>query len=944
MNTLRNWPIKDGLRTGFLNINHLFNKRDQIPDILSNSGNYFHLFCFGESWLSSNHSDEEISVPGYHKPIRLDPLLPKQTGLTLFINQSITFSRVCSLEQFGVESVWIEVKVKKSKPVLFGFMYRHPSERICWIDKFNDMMDAATLSDREVIILGDFNMDLMQPNNRWLLNCQNFNLNQLIDIPTRITRDSETLIDHIYSTSPHQIVEACCPYFGCSDHFPVCVTWKKKGAKIPKAGHKIVSYRCFKNFNENLFLSELAHSPLSNIYSITVADEAFDFWYQTFIQIYNKHAPFKTKRIKHSPKPPWLTKEIEDAISLRDKLLKAKQYSDFRTQRNKVTAMLRAAKKKYIQEILTSNSKQNSKNIWKAINILSNKPASKDSTTPSTLSADSLNNHFVNIPVTLIKNDKSGRNNLELLTDFCNSRNITSNLEIPFLTVPEVFRYLITLKQSNTRGFDNIDGKILKISAPFICDSLTYVYNLCIQNSQFPNALKQAKIIPLYKHDDKENPNNYRPISILPILSKPLEKHIHKSIIKHINDYNLLHPCQFGFREKHSCHTLLTNLTEQWLSNINNNLFTGVISVDFAKAFDVIDHTLLLRKLSVYKFSTKSLSLLKSFLVDRKQSVFVNGIQSDFRTQQYGIPQGSILGPLLFSLYVNDLPLSISSPTEMFADDTYLHSSSIDINDLHNTLQNSLNQLVSWTDLNHMSLHPKKTKYMLVTTRQKRQNIKSSPPLLIQNTPVEEVNEHKVLGITIDNNLSWSSHINKISKRVSQKNFQLNKIKHFLNIKARSHFFYAHIQSLIDYASTIYDSCSANAIKPLVRAHKRAVKLVKGNSSTLTSHDYCKLSILPFHTKLHFNKAVAMYKIMNGLAPPILSARFQRNTTKYKTKLYIPKPRIDLFKTSLSYSGGTLWNTLSPYIKESRSLNTFKQRYKIHLFNDLQGSNTKDSL
>ena len=220
-----------------------------------------------------------------------------------------------------------------------------------------------------------------------------------------------------------------------------------------------------------------------------------------------------------------------------------------------------------------------------------------------------------------------------------------------------------------------------------------------------------------------------------------------------------------------------------------------------------------LRKLTLYGLSNDTLHLISLFLSNRKQLVCINTIKSDFLPVKYGIPQGSVLGPLLFSLYINDLPLFIKALCELFADDTTIRSSHSNLNNLFLSLQESINNLLQWTELNHMSLNSYKTKYMAITTRQKRQNISSRMPLYIGNEKIVEVTTHKVLGVTIDNNLSWTNHVNKLTKRVSQKLNQLTKIKHFLNVHARKLFFHAHIQPIIDYASTLWDSASANTLK-----------------------------------------------------------------------------------------------------------------------------------
>ena len=360
--------------------------------------------------------------------------------------------------------------------------------------------------------------------------------------------------------------------------------------------------------------------------------------------------------------------------------------------------------------------------------------------------------------------------------------------------------------------------------------------------------------------------------------------------------------------------------------NINKDEFTGAVFVDFAKAFDVLDHKLLLRKLELYKFSDALLSFIKSFFTNRSHAVFLNNKHSELQHQKFGVPQGSVVGPLLFSLYINDLPLHIKSSCELFADDTTIHSSNSNHVHLSNSLQEDIGRLDAWSLLNHMSLNDKKTKYMIVTTRQKRQNLNGvTHPLFIQNKQIDEVQTHKLLGITLDNNLTWSSHVRTLCKSVSQKLFQLSKIKHFLDLESRKHFYYAHIQSCIDYASTLFDTCSANTLKPLARLHKRAIKVILLKSSSLVPCDYSNLSILPLSDEFKLNKAVLMYRIMDGLAPPI----------RYTSSILINKPRIDLVKTSLLYSGGSLWNMIPEPIKYKPSIICFREACKKKLFYEI---------
>ena len=778
------------------------------------------------------------------------------------------------------------------------------------------MMDAVSMEGKEIILLGDLNIDLLRQNAPWTNMINMYHLRQVITRPTRVTASSESLIDHIYVTDVNNVIEHCVPASACSDHYPVCLTWSRKGVKIPSTGHKTTTYRSFANFDESNFICDLIASPLSMVYSLSDPNDAMEFWIKTFNSIYNKHAPFKTKRVKQKAKPKWLSAELQKAIHLRDLLKKQGYHEESKKLRNKINSQKRAAKKKYFQDLLSS--KTNAKSVWSAINHLTNRSQLKNSAVPDEVSAEDLNIHLTSVADQVIRNDRSASNNMRLLREFCTSKGIMSELSLPPISVTDVYYTLIHLKQTGTRDLEGLDSKILKLSAPIIADTLTYVYNLCMHKSCFPKVFKTAKVIPIYKHGAKTDTSNYRPISVLSLLSKPLEKHIHKHMLKHLNDNKLLHPNQSGFRENHSCQTALTHLVDQWLHNINSNKFNGVLFVDFKKAFDVISHDRLLRKLSIYGVSSSMLAFLSSYLADRHQCVYAHNRRSTLLRLKHGVPQGSVLGPLLFSIYVNDLPLYLQALCEMFADDTTIHTSNTDLNVVHDTLQNSIHELIKWTEQNHMSLHPGKTKWMLVTTSQKRQNLTDTlPAIRMHNQVVEETNSHKVLGIIIDNNLSWSLHIAYLCKVVSSKVFQLFKIKHFLNFQARKLFFHAHIQACLDYGSTVWDSACVSTLKPLVSLHRRALKLILLKSTSLTDTDYKTLCILPLKLRFEHNKGIFMYKIMFEIAPTYLKQLFQVNRSRGLNKITIMIPRIDLFKSSLTYSGAVLWNSLPEPLKKT---------------------------
>ena len=458
---------------------------------------------------------------------------------------------------------------------------------------------------------------------------------------------------------------------------------------------------------------------------------------------------------------------------------------------------------------------------------------------------------------------------------------------------------------------------------------------MCIDKNCFPFKFKTAKVIPVYKSGDSSCPSNYRPISILSTLSKPLEKHLQKSLYSYFVKNSLLNEDQSGFRKDHSCHTALIQLVDSLLSSINENKFSALLFVDFEKAFDVINHTLLLRKLKLYKLTPEFIYLISSFLSERKQLVITNDQTSQLMPVRYGVPQGSVLGPLLFSVYVNDLPYFVNCKCEMFADDTSMHASDSDPCRLSNILQNNINKLINWTQLNHMSLNAQKTKCMYVSARQKRQKMKSDfKPLFIDNKSIEEVDSHKILGVIIDKNLTWTDHVMSLGKRLSNRILQLSKIKKFLDNHSRKLFFCGHILPIIDYASTLWDNCSETNLKFIHRLYKRALKLILLKSGSLAVGDYKNLNILTFRNRLFFNKAVCMHNVINGKAPPKITRAFKTNQHRHSHSLTFPRPRNNLYKSSLLYSGSNLWNNLPVKFKNISNKNQFKKHLKNYLINN----------
>ena len=275
---------------------------------------------------------------------------------------------------------------------------------------------------------------------------------------------------------------------------------------------------------------------------------------------------------------------------------------------------------------------------------------------------------------------------------------------------------------------------------------------------------------------------------------------------------------------------------------MNKTEVSAVVFLDLKKAFDLFDHDIVLKKLAIYLKNSSSLPFFKSDPHNRTQCILLHDSYSSEKSVKYGVPQGSVLGPILFGLFINDLPLhvkDISVDSDMLADDTTLHTSGKDIMQIRSKMQHSLDQVSNWCDNNHMVINPIKTKSMTIATRQKHQLSPLPLDLVLNGAKTDQVSEHRLLGITIDNKLRWDSHVNTVSKTISRRVFLLSKLRYIVDIETRKLFFNAHIKPHIDYASVVWDGCSDVFKRRLNSLHRRAVKVILPDT-TLTTDQILK--------------------------------------------------------------------------------------------------------
>ena len=415
--------------------------------------------------------------------------------------------------------------------------------------------------------------------------------------------------------------------------------------------------------------------------------------------------------------------------------------------------------------------------------------------------SNAFNDYFTeidpNLAAQIPTNTNSAVNNI-------NRNNLVFQLhEVSTFQISRVFDKLSICKAS---GLDNISVRLLKLSAPTTINSLAYIINLVICKGIIPADWKSARISAIHKNDSKLDLNNYRPISVLPVIAKVFEKVVFDQTYNFLNNNDLLSKEQSGFRHLHSTLTAMLDATDEWYTNIDNGLINAILFVDLKKAFDTIDHEILLGKLNRYGFSSETVELFRNNLSGRTQITVINNVPSGSCKITCGVPQGYILGPLLFLLYINDLPkCQLVSNGRLFADDTNLTYADDDLNKIISVLNDDLKILQNWLNMNKLSLNVMKTKYMFVASRQRLSNVPEQLDISISGNEIKRVKSYKCLGLELDEGLTWESHVSAIVSKVSKVIGVLRRLKPFLPLSALVLIYNYLIQPYFDYCSVIWD-------------------------------------------------------------------------------------------------------------------------------------------
>ena len=432
-------------------------------------------------------------------------------------------------------------------------------------------------------------------------------------------------------------------------------------------------------------------------------------------------------------------------------------------------------------------------------------------------------------------------------------------------------------------------------------ETLANVVNTSFNEGVFPRSLKNARVIPIYKEGSKTEVSNYRPISLLSAFSKIYEKLMHSRVLEFLDSNNALFENQYGFRPGRSCEHALLNAKNTILHSLNKREIAMLLCIDYSKAFDVLEHSILLRKLNHYGIRGIVLEWFKSYLSDRKQFVTINNIDSTARDISYGVPQGSILGPLLFVIYINDLPgISTVAKFILYADDANIIVTGINMHEVLQKMENVIHDLVNWVSCNGLILNLKKTNYMIFT-RQRIEN--SSIEININGTKIERKTEMRFLGVIIDERLTWSHHIAAVRLKMARYVGIMYKIKNQIPMQARVQIYHSFVQSHLNYCSLVWGFAAKSLIESLFSKQKQGMRAIIPGFINYRYND----GTLPTHTKKYFDEygILTVHGIIIKNALTLMHRmKYFPQTVPLSIRLTIPE---NVPNSSSTHSNSTEW-------------------------------------
>ena len=852
-----------------------------------------------------------IFIEGYH--FFQTPTKTDFGGVGLFVKNNHEIKPRDDLSfsvQTIYESIFIELESKSNKNLVIGCIYRHHTPINNFTANFSEKILQTVCKEKNKVcaMLGDFNIDLLKVD-KHDHTCDfydiftAFGFRPLVLQPTRVQTTnrgtSATLIDNIFVNDLDHTSNGGNITASISDHFVQFCNIADFFTPSKTSKNSLRFGRNFRNFKNNEFQEDLLKIDWDAYFRDKNTDNCTYFLVKNIERLLDEMAPFKrlSNREIGLKQRPWITQDILKIMKERDdfhKLYVKEKKLDrknviFRIYKSKINIVvksIRQSRDKYYSDFFEQN-KNNSKKTWEGIRDVIN-ISKKTHTVPKNIfyknkihtdsenMSNCFNDFFVNIGNSV--EAKIPKINTPF-TDFLKNKN-----DVTFFIKPvdddEVKSMISKLSTSKACGPNSIPTHILKTNLDFLVSPLKHIINLSFSEGRFPELLKLAEVCPIFKKKDKNKCENYRPISLLSNLSKLFERAMHIRIYEFFEAHNIFSDLQFGFRKKHSTNHALLSIFENIKEKLDNKTFSCGVFIDLEKAFDTVNHDILVKKLEFYGIRGICNQWFSSYLSNRQQRVKLDGKKSSFLNITCGVPQGSILGPLLFLTYINDMKNSVKhSILHHFADDTNLLCSDTDEKKLKKKMNEDLSLIYTWLCANRLSLNVDKTEFIVFIPPRKKTINRFT--LKLNRITLYESTKIKYLGLILDKTLSWKHHIFELRKKLSRavgilyKMRTLNSPKNVL-LSLYHSLFHSHMS----YGICVYGLAESQYISKITLIQKRAIRIIsKAPFNAHTEPLFKTLGVLNFPKTLELQFSMLMWQHDHGELPHCFNSYFKKVNT-----------------------------------------------------------------
>lgn len=914
------------------------NKKENLEKIFEDHG--VDIVCISEHHL--NQDVQHLCIDDFIVINFFARSYNQKGGVCILAKNSlnITKSSFNNSEEMTFEMCAVNCRISENNFVTICTVYRSPKSNFkAFLSKLAAMIELMYNSRYDHIICGDFNVDLLK-DSRESLDLQNlfleYNLKASIIEPTRITLKSKTCIDNFYVDFAILGVSVYDSFI--SDHTYQVLTIQKEtvNCSIPTQLYRPINSNNIKIFRNAIGLINW-HTLLVDRLEYDV-DIIFDRFYREFKDVFEQCFPLcKTPRRNKKPSKKWFTPELRNLSKVLQEMCEiSKQIDDHRYNtrykelKSYYNLALKFAKKTFNNKrILESNNinkeswrivaenrgKQNRKKIeLEHNNKKINDPTEiGDAFNNYFASFSNSDNRFINVPLNVPMQNKT------LFLHPCEPL--------------EVQQLISKMCKKQSCGIDNIPGNVLISVKDLISPILSFIINLSFSQGKYPDALKISKIIPIFKNKGSALLiENYRPVALQSHFAKIFECCLNKRLSSYLEKYKILTQHQHGFRSKLSTSTALDAALQHVYEGLNNKETVLGLFFDMSKAFDTVDHELLVTKLDLMGIRGTTNSWIRSYLLNRTQQVVVDGVKSAAQTIKKGLPQGSCISPTLFNCYINDLAANLipNANSILYADDTNIIISDRSYTNTLLKAQQSIDNVAMWMKSNGIQLN--KQKSAAIKFVPKNTHVDTSVLLKVERKSIENVDATKFLGVYLDHKLTWNYHINYILPKLSSCSFLIQNIRNTVSIDVLKLVYFGLFQSIITYG-IIYWGLAAGAER-IFAAQKNAIRRITQSSHLAPCRDlFKKLKILTF-------PSLYIYSLLIYIKKDLTKWQTRSNIHSYETrnkKLYnVPYSRLSIGQTNPQYTGLQLYNHAIKVYKcfeENDNLNVFKSKIKMFLLN-----------